>query len=342
MVATKKTTLGLDLKGGTELIFQARPTPQNPTIDGVGHRPRDRDHPQAHRRASASPSRRSRRIGSDSIRVGLPDVSNAASASQQVGQTAQLHFYDWEPNVIPNPATTNVPRSEASFPRSTTRSSSPPSSRPSASRTSARPPGRSYYLFNSQTHACIAGPDRDQKDLFSELPGQKQPPNTPDPHRPAGHARGREGARQGTAARQTTRERTRRRWFVIRDRPGALGHGHHGPEAELRPVQPAERHLQLHRQGPPGVLRRHQDDRRSAASRTRRPGVAGNSQAADQLLRPLRGRPRPADQVAADRQLRRQPRRDRRPHRRRDQRARPSRSPRTSPRSSRSARCRST
>ena len=35
VVATKKTTLGLDLNGGTRLIFQARPTPQNPTIDGA-------------------------------------------------------------------------------------------------------------------------------------------------------------------------------------------------------------------------------------------------------------------------------------------------------------------
>ena len=35
VIATKKTTLGLDLKGGTELIFQAKPTPQNPTIDSA-------------------------------------------------------------------------------------------------------------------------------------------------------------------------------------------------------------------------------------------------------------------------------------------------------------------
>ncbi len=30
----------------------------------------------------------------------LPDVSNAQRAEAEVGKTAQLYFYDWEPNVI--------------------------------------------------------------------------------------------------------------------------------------------------------------------------------------------------------------------------------------------------
>ena len=33
VIATKKTVLGLDLRGGTELVYEARPTPQNPEID---------------------------------------------------------------------------------------------------------------------------------------------------------------------------------------------------------------------------------------------------------------------------------------------------------------------
>jgi SecD/SecF fusion protein len=36
----------------------------------------------------------------DAITVSLPDVSNAALPQEQVGRTAQLWFYDWEPNVI--------------------------------------------------------------------------------------------------------------------------------------------------------------------------------------------------------------------------------------------------
>ena len=45
------------------------------------------------------------------------------------------------------------------------------------------------------------------------------------------------------------------RYWVIQRRPGALGHGHQEPGAELRPAgrQRADRHVRLHRQGPQGV-----------------------------------------------------------------------------------------
>ncbi|MGH2981357.1 MAG: protein translocase subunit SecD, partial [Solirubrobacterales bacterium] len=34
VIATKKTQLGLDLRGGVELIYQGRPTPQQPEVTG--------------------------------------------------------------------------------------------------------------------------------------------------------------------------------------------------------------------------------------------------------------------------------------------------------------------
>ena len=40
------------------------------------------------------------RAGANQISIGLPDVSNADRAIEQVGTTAQLQFYDWEPNVL--------------------------------------------------------------------------------------------------------------------------------------------------------------------------------------------------------------------------------------------------
>ena len=40
------------------------------------------------------------RAGANQISIGLPDVKNADRAEEQVGTTAQLQFYDWEPNVI--------------------------------------------------------------------------------------------------------------------------------------------------------------------------------------------------------------------------------------------------
>ncbi|HEY8640546.1 MAG TPA: hypothetical protein VIL53_08580, partial [Solirubrobacterales bacterium] len=33
VIASKQTRLGLDLRGGIQLVLQGRPTPQQPTID---------------------------------------------------------------------------------------------------------------------------------------------------------------------------------------------------------------------------------------------------------------------------------------------------------------------
>ena len=40
------------------------------------------------------------RSGEKEIVVQLPEVTNIEKAERQVGTTAQLQFYDWEPNVI--------------------------------------------------------------------------------------------------------------------------------------------------------------------------------------------------------------------------------------------------
>ena len=96
--ATRKTHLGLDLKGGTELIFQARPG-ANTKVDSQSI-------------ANAINIIRSRidklgvsepiitQTGSDEISVSLPNVKNAAQAQAQVGKTGQLYFYNWEASVI--------------------------------------------------------------------------------------------------------------------------------------------------------------------------------------------------------------------------------------------------
>jgi SecD/SecF fusion protein len=95
----KKTQLGLDLRGGVELIYQAEPTPQVPKVT-----------PQAVADSINTIRKRTNALGvsesevqqqgRDQIDVGLPGVKNAARAESQVGTTAQLQFYDWEPNVI--------------------------------------------------------------------------------------------------------------------------------------------------------------------------------------------------------------------------------------------------
>jgi SecD/SecF fusion protein len=96
---SKDTKLGLDLEGGIELVYEGRPTPQVPEVT-----------PQAVDDAIETMRKRVdalgvsepeiQRAGQEQISVGLPDVTNADRAREQVGTTAQLQFYDWEPNVL--------------------------------------------------------------------------------------------------------------------------------------------------------------------------------------------------------------------------------------------------
>jgi SecD/SecF fusion protein len=93
VIATKSTKLGLDLKGGIELVYQGQPTPQVPKVT-----------PQALDDALETIRKRTdalgvsepeiQRSGPDQISIGLPDVQNAERAIQQVGSTAQLPLYD--------------------------------------------------------------------------------------------------------------------------------------------------------------------------------------------------------------------------------------------------------
>jgi SecD/SecF fusion protein len=102
IIGTKKTRLGLDLKGGVQLVYQGEPTPQVPKVT-----------PQAIDQAISTIRKRTdalgvsepeiQRSGNNQISIGLPDVKNVARAEQQVGSTAQLQFYDWEPNIFEGP-----------------------------------------------------------------------------------------------------------------------------------------------------------------------------------------------------------------------------------------------
>ena len=98
VVATKKTRLGLDLKGGVELVYQGKPTAQSKVDAESLSRAIDIMRKRVDSLGVAQPE--IQRSGQDEIDVALPDVSNASRAQDQVGKTAQLYFYDWEPNVI--------------------------------------------------------------------------------------------------------------------------------------------------------------------------------------------------------------------------------------------------
>jgi SecD/SecF fusion protein len=98
VIATKKTRLGLDLKGGVELVYQGKPTAQSKVDSESLDRAISIMRSRVDKLGVAQPE--IQRSGADEIDVALPNVSNASRAQDEVGKTAQLYFYDWEPNVI--------------------------------------------------------------------------------------------------------------------------------------------------------------------------------------------------------------------------------------------------
>src|SRR6202790_2917792 len=97
-IATQRTRLGLDLKGGVELVYQGKPTAQSKVDSESLNRAIDIMRKRVDQLGVAQPE--IQLTGQNEITVALPDVSNATRAQEQVGKTAQLYFYDWEPNVI--------------------------------------------------------------------------------------------------------------------------------------------------------------------------------------------------------------------------------------------------
>src|ERR1700733_7671427 len=98
VIATKTTRLGLGLNGGVERVYQGKPTAQSKVDAESLNRAIDIMRKRVDQLGVAQPE--IQRSGADEIDVQLPNVTNAQRAQEEVGKTAQLFFYDWEPNVI--------------------------------------------------------------------------------------------------------------------------------------------------------------------------------------------------------------------------------------------------
>jgi SecD/SecF fusion protein len=98
-VKAKKTVLGLDLKGGVELVYQGQPTPQTPKVTPEAlQRAVDIMRSRVDQLGVSEPEIQT--TGGNLITVGLPNVTDTARAENEVGSTAQLAFYDWEANAL--------------------------------------------------------------------------------------------------------------------------------------------------------------------------------------------------------------------------------------------------
>lgn len=179
----KPTRLGLDLKGGVELVYQGEPTQQVPTVT-----------PEALDRAVEIIRSRVdqlgvgepeiQRSGRDQISVGLPDVQNIRRAQDQVGTPAQLYFYDWERNVLTPDGRTVSPQLSAGEPdaqRISQAAGNPAQGQtlydavllasrqdPLSNERDGSRLGSAYYLFD-RDHRWLAGPERSREDLLSAI-----------------------------------------------------------------------------------------------------------------------------------------------------------------------------
>src|SRR5437764_9067804 len=98
-VKPQKTRLGLDLKGGVQLVYQGQPTAQTPVVtqDALA-RAVDIMRNRVDQLGVSEPEIQT--SGGNQISVGLPNVKDTSRAEKLVGSTARLAFYDWEANAL--------------------------------------------------------------------------------------------------------------------------------------------------------------------------------------------------------------------------------------------------
>jgi SecD/SecF fusion protein len=176
---------GLDLKGGVELVYQGRPTPQQPKVDSQAI---DRAVEVIRKRVDAFgvSEPEIQRSGSDQIAVGLPGTKNAQRAVRQVGKVAQLQFYDWEADVLgpdlkPNPSDPAVTGGQSAgqaggmpyYDAVVLASKRPPTTNGGRATTNGE-----YFLVNDKQKKVLAGPAEVPSDLVGDLPGAKPPAGT--------------------------------------------------------------------------------------------------------------------------------------------------------------------
>jgi SecD/SecF fusion protein len=175
VILQKTTRLGLDLKGGVSLTYQAKPTAQSAVTSDAINRTLDIMRERVDQLGVSEPE--IQRSGPDQIDVSLPDVKNADEAANQVGTTAQMYFYDWETNVLdakckPQPQDANLTGGSSAgsgigatdqFTAVTRASKCPPRNLPNATTNGL------FYLVDTKAKKVLAGPDETRQDLRQEI-----------------------------------------------------------------------------------------------------------------------------------------------------------------------------
>jgi SecD/SecF fusion protein len=208
VIASKETKLGLDLQGGLELVYEGQPTGTGTSVSGQDIEDSISIIEKRINKLGVSEPEVAR-LGENEITVALPGITDANRAAEQVGTTAQLYYYDWEPNLIgPEHAIAGRPGieppegpvkkmdklwEEAGRNITTSKenqrlvlSGAYPTAYLAAKLASEQEPVEEcetcsvakprYYLFQkAEPHDLIAGPELTKKDLYISPTGKKRP-----------------------------------------------------------------------------------------------------------------------------------------------------------------------
>jgi SecD/SecF fusion protein len=209
VIASKETKLGLDLQGGLELVYEGQPTGAGESVSGEDIEDSISIIEKRINQLGTTESEVAR-LGENLITVSLPGIKDANRAAEQVGSTAQLYYFDWEPNLIGSeqaigghPGKQPPPEAVKASEKRWSEAGRPPKEEfnaqliangafpnayEAATLASKQPPNEDcsacsiakprYYLFEKgEPHKLIAGPELRKKDLFVSPTGEKRPKN---------------------------------------------------------------------------------------------------------------------------------------------------------------------
>ena len=173
------------------------------------------------------------RIGVDQVEVGLPDVSDSERAIDQIGTTAQLYLYDFEPNVIPpNPDVANP--EDRPYNRALRRRRWPPRSRRRCrSRSAANCTTNGLvYAFDENSKEPVGDPAESRRTSKAQFDGEL-PPNTEVVEVPRGIVVLEQKAEDDPETETDESATEPAEFFVLKDNPGLSGDEINDPKPDF-------------------------------------------------------------------------------------------------------------
>jgi len=264
VIAAKETKLGLDLQGGLELVYQGQATREGSEVTGEDIEDSISIIEQRINKLGVSEPEVAR-LGTDEITVSLPGVTDANRAAEQVGSTAQLYYYDWEPNLIgPERAIGGSPGREppeavrkasekrweeagrnvtsqdnkqliyaGAFPTAYAAAQLAAEQKPVENCDDCSVAKPRYYLFQKdEPHDLIAGPELAKKDLYISPTGKKRPKDGIVVEVPAGTILVSEFPTDEEGKLDETADPG---WFALKDKPALSGNEITNPEQSYGP-----------------------------------------------------------------------------------------------------------